>query len=513
MLPGKSYRPEDIVNILRKRFWLIIVPAALISAATAGIARKLPDVYRSTAMIQVIPPQVPGNLVTPSTTVSLQNRLLATTQTILSRTRLERLILDLNLYEAERKRQIMEDVVAEMRKDIHIDPAKGDTFTVTYDGRNPSMVMKVTESLASYFKDENMREGQRRAEDTTSFVESAVDEAKRKLQATEDKLRQYKLLHAGELPQQLQANMQAVQNINQQLTSLAQQMNNDNNAKVNLERSISQLEDMANVGTAQADPGGTAAQRLAAAKTELAMAVDVRGLKPDNPDYKKLQAAVKRLESEAQTEALKAPLSGGASPAESQRLARLAGYKDDLDRVKQNLELGKEREKQLRQQANVYQAYIDKVPMRDAELTELLRDYDTQNKLYQELFTAKEKSSMTVNAERRQIGEQFVLVDAARMPERPFSPNRLMINFLGILGGLGVGLALVALIEYRDTTFKTDDELATALALPVLAVVPLMKADSERKADFRKALMLNVGLASVVLVCLAVLTYSFVFIR
>jgi succinoglycan biosynthesis transport protein ExoP len=512
MLPGKTYKPEDVLAIIRKRFWMLVVPCAVVGATTAAVARKLPDMYQSTAMIQVIPPQVPTNIVAPSTNVSLNDRLQATKQTILSRTRLERMILDFGLYEAERKKQIMEDVVTSMRKDILIDPTKGDTFTVTYRGRNPAQVMKVTEALASSFKNENAQEGARRAEDTTSFVESAADEAKRKLQATEDRLKQYKLLHAGELPQQLQANMQAVQNINQQLASLAQQMNNDNNAKVNLERSIAQLEDQGNV-TATADPGGTAAQRLAAAKAEFALATDVRGLTPDNPIYKKLQAAVKRLESEAQTEALKAPLSGGASPAESQRLARLAGYKDDLERVKQNLELGKEREKQLRQQANVYQAYIDKVPMRDAELTELMRDYDAQNKLYQELFSAKERSSMSVNAERRQIGEQFVLVDAARMPEKPFSPNRVAWNFFGILGGLGLGLGLIALIEYRDTTFKTDDELATALALPVLAVVPLMKADSERKADFRKALMLNVGLASVVLVCLAVLTYSFVFIR
>ena len=93
MLPGKTYRPEDVLKILRKRFWLILVPAAIISAFTAGIARKLPDVYRSTAMIQVIPPQVPGSLLPPSTTVSLQQRINATQQTILSRTRFWSMLL------------------------------------------------------------------------------------------------------------------------------------------------------------------------------------------------------------------------------------------------------------------------------------------------------------------------------------------------------------------------------------------------------------------------------------
>src|SRR5262245_43711825 len=126
MLPGKTYKPEDILKILRKRFWVVVVPWAVIAAGTAGVARKLPDMYRSTATIQVIPPQVPGNIVQPSTTVSLQNRLQATQQTILSRTKLERLIQDFDLYKIERTKEIMEDVVQGMRNDIHIDSQKGD---------------------------------------------------------------------------------------------------------------------------------------------------------------------------------------------------------------------------------------------------------------------------------------------------------------------------------------------------------------------------------------------------
>jgi hypothetical protein len=99
------------------------------------------------------------------------------------------------------------------------------------------------------------------------------------------------------------------------------------------------------------------------------------------------------------------------------------------------------------------------------------------------------------------------------MPERPYSPNRLVINVFGLLGGLAFGIALAALLEYRDSTFRTDSEIASALSLPVLAVVPLMKAEVESKADFRKAMMLNAALASVVLVCMAVVAYSFVFMR
>src|SRR5262245_34045185 len=210
MLPGKTYKPEDVLKILRKRFWVVLLPWAIIAAGTAGVARKLPDLYRSTAMIQVTPPQVPNTIVQQATTVRLQDRLQATQQTILSRTRLERLIQEFGLYQEERKTEIMQDVVEDMRNDIEVLPTKGDTFTVSYKGRNPSTVMKVTERLASYFKEENSKVGTRAAEGTNSFVESQKEEAHRKLLAMEDRLKQYKLAHVGELPEQLAANMQAV---------------------------------------------------------------------------------------------------------------------------------------------------------------------------------------------------------------------------------------------------------------------------------------------------------------
>ena len=49
-----------------------------------------------------------------------------------------------------------------------------------------------------------------------------------------------------------------------------------------------------------------------------------------------------------------------------------------------------------------------------------------------------------VPGERRQIGEQFRLLEPARLPERPVGPSRLAVNATGALAGLGLGLVLVA---------------------------------------------------------------------
>src|SRR6185295_13183958 len=99
MLPGKKYAPEDIVKILRKRFWLIAVPWAVVAAGMSGVARVLPDLYKSTALIQVVPPQVPESIVKSLNNVTFNERLQATQQTVLSRTRLEGIIKEFKLYQ------------------------------------------------------------------------------------------------------------------------------------------------------------------------------------------------------------------------------------------------------------------------------------------------------------------------------------------------------------------------------------------------------------------------------
>ncbi len=157
-------------------------------------------------------------------------------------------------------------------------------------------------------------------------------------------------------------------------------------------------------------------------------------------------------------------------------------------------------EKQLAAQIASYQSRVEASTVRESELASLTRDYETIRKTYEALLAKQEESKIAANLERRQIGEQFRTLDQARVPERPISPNRPMINLIGALLGLGLGLGLVALMEYRDNSFRTDDEVVSLLALPVLAVVPVMLSRKERAARRRRNLALGLG---AIVLCLA----------
>ncbi len=157
MLPGKKYTPEDILRIIRRHLWLLLVPFAVISAATAVVARRLPDTYMSSTLIQVVPQQVSEDIVKSPVQQDIQERLASIKQLVLSRTRLERIIQEYNLYEKERQTWIMEDVVEQMRNQITVTGLQGDMFRVSYRGTQPRLVQKVTEKLASQLVEESMR--------------------------------------------------------------------------------------------------------------------------------------------------------------------------------------------------------------------------------------------------------------------------------------------------------------------------------------------------------------------
>lgn len=520
MLPGKTYKPEDVLHILRRRIWLLLVPFAVVAALTAVVARKLPDRYRSEALILVVPQRIPESYVKSTVTARIDDRLQSMMQQILSRTRLEQIIQEFNLYAEERKDgAIMEDVVARMRlKDIKAEPIQGDAFRVSYTGQNPRTVMKVTDRMASLFIEESLRDRELLAEGTNQFLESQLEDARRRLMAHEKKLETYRKQFAGQLPSQLDSNLQAIQNTQMQIQSTVESMNRDREKRLVIERQLGEASIPLPVSTAlpttaEGAAAGTAAQQLAIANAGLTAMQ--RRLKPDHPDIQAAKRTIRDLEKKAETEALEAPLSSDGparvvSPAEAFRQRRVTDLKAELAQLDRQIASQQREEARLRGLAGSYQQRIEVAPTRESEMTELMRDYTTLQTSYTNLLGKKEESQISANLERRQSGEQFKLVDPARLPEKPISPNRPLINLFGIVCGLGLGVALIALLEYRDASFKTDDEVTSVLSLPVLAVVPLMRSDVERRKVSRRNIVVGIGLGSTVTACLAVLVYTFI---
>lgn len=514
MLPGKKYTPEDLLAILRRRIWYILVPLAAISALTAVGARTLPDRYRSETLILVVPQRVPETYVKQTVTARIEDRLHSISQQILSRTRLERIIQEFDLYAESRRTGIMEDIVERMRRDITVRVVEGDAFRIGYVGDNPRTVMRVTERLASLFIEENLRDREVLAEGTSLFLEAQLDDARRRLIEHEKKLEDYRRRFSGQLPSQQESNLRVIQNVYAQIQTVVDSMNRDRDRRLILGRQIADAsaEQEAALASAAPAPAGpeTAAQQLAAARTGLA-GLEVR-LRPDHPDIGMMKRRIAELERKAEAEALATPVTPERrlTPADIARQRRLSEMRLEMEQIDRQIAHKEQEEQRLRVVVAGYQQRVELAPTRESELIELTRDYATLQSVYTNLLSKREDSKVAANLERRQIGEQFKLLDPARVPERPFSPNRQLIIMVGMVMGLGFGVGLIGLLEYRDGSFKTDDDVTDVLSLPVLAVVPLMRSDRERRRSMRWRIMMNLGLGSTVATCLAVLVYTFV---
>jgi capsular polysaccharide biosynthesis protein len=185
----------------------------------------------------------------------------------------------------------------------------------------------------------------------------------------------------------------------------------------------------------------------------------------------------------------------------------VATFKDELSTLDRQIAQREAADKVLRGQIAEVQRRIDATPTRDSEMIAITRDYESLKQIYTSLFQKSEDAKVAANLERRQIGEKFKIIDAARMPERPSSPDRLQFYLGGVFGGLLVGAALVGLIEYRDSSFRTDTDIVTVLALPVLATIPAILSRDDRAHRRRKRLyaVAAAGLVGVMVVGAVVL--------
>jgi len=156
-------------------------------------------------------------------------------------------------------------------------------------------------------------------------------------------------------------------------------------------------------------------------------------------------------------------------------------------------------ERRLRGEIGGYQARLEAVPGIESEWIALTRDYDTLQETYRGLLMKSENSKMAASLEQRAIGEQFRILDPARVPLKPHSPDRLRINLVGTMAGLGLGVVLLGLAHYRDTTMRSEGDALGAFKLPVLVLVPLVKTEADLLRGKRRRLLAAaaVGAASI----------------
>lgn len=536
MLPGRQLSISIVLFTLLRWRWLLITPALLGMLGGLFYSRWAPSLYRSDALIQIIPQRVPETYVSATVTERVEDRLRAIAQQVLSRTQLERLITDFSLFPDERRVRPLEDVVELMRSRIAIEPVAAartssgpndtEAFHVSFDYEDAVASQKVVERLASFFIDTNARERGAQADQTSAFLESQMADARTRLEQQEQRLKAFRERNAGRLPTQTQANMQAIQNAQLSLQALTESLTRDRDRKLILERLHRELASeseprSSSVGSAagSGDPVASALsadtspeRRLDAARQALAQ-MELR-LSEKHPDIGRMRRVIADLEKQVESAALQRPVAPDSkpveravSPEEARRRERLREQQAELESLDRQIAFKTNEEGRIRALVASYQARLEAVPGVESEWLALTRDYDTLQATYRELLAKSENSRIAASLEQRQISEQFRVLDPPRVPHKPFRPNRARINLVATAGGAALGVALVGLMFLRDSTMRSEVDVAGAIDLPVIALLPYVATGDEISARRRKLFFEACGGLAIV-AGLAVLTWA-----
>jgi succinoglycan biosynthesis transport protein ExoP len=496
--PGEKFNPQQFREIIRRRHWYFLIPLFAGWAVVWGASWILPSVYRSGTLILVEQPTVPQQYVVPNITGNLQDRLQSITQQILSRTRLLHIIESLNLYAGDRQKVAPDDLVERMRKDIEIELVHGQgreeltAFNVYFSAGNPYTAQQVTSALTNLFISENLEERQQQSEDTTKFLQTQLEEARKSLSEQEQKVREFKDQHLGELPGQLQSNLQILSGLQTQLQAEEDALNTAKQQGVYLQSLIGQYNALQrSPKTADGAPVGLPALNAELEKLRAQLADLSSHYTDRHPDVRKVKEQIAKTEKMKQQmiAALKAqPTSAAASTDDGEMKSEpTLQLQSQLQANKLEITNRGKSIRELQGRIAGYQAHLNQEPVREQQLTDLTRGYEQSKANYDELLKKKNDSELATSMELRQQGEHFRILDPPSLPIKPYSPDRLKWCGIALLAGLGLGVAFTAAAEFLDDRLYSEQELKDLVGLSILAEIPSVATAKEETRQQHRA--------------------------
>jgi polysaccharide chain length determinant protein (PEP-CTERM system associated) len=493
MLGHRVLNLEDYATILKRRWWIIAIPALILPIVAYGISHFVQPRYVSQTLVLVEQQKVPDSYVKPVVTEDLGARLATMKEQILSRSRLEPIIERFNLY--GNTKMSADDRIDAVRKNIEIKPIQSTIpgagglpgFFIAYQASDARTAQLVCGEITSLFVNESISDRTASAEGTTAFLQAQLADAKRNLDDQDSKLARFQEQNSGRLPDEQGANLNMLNSLNTQLDAATQTLGR-------LEQDKSYEEAMIAQQSAQnsTSSGGTVAPQTQQLELEglLSQEADLNSrYTADYPDVVTVRRKIKELRAQM-AKAPEPSATPAASTANRHDSLSIQQLRAQLHALEQAITQKKRDQAQLQVQIRGYQGRIQSTPAVQEQFKNITRDYQTAQQFYDDLLGKMNQSKMATDLEKRQQGENFKVMDAPNLPEAPTSPNRLVFATGGFAAGVALGLLIVAFIEYRDTAIRSERDIWAFTKLPTLAVIGFagdeQPAPSKRRWPFRR---------------------------
>ena len=532
---------EDMREKLRaywRRRLTFFVTAALCLLSAISLAVLLPPTYRSSATILIEQQEIPQELVRSAITSFADQRVQVISQRVMTTQNLLSLIDRYHLYPDIRLTKPREVLMQRMRDDIGmkmisadvIDPRSGHptqatiAFSISYQNESPDLALKVANDLTTLYLNENLTSRTQLAGQTSAFFAEEAAREQARIVELDKTLAAFKEKHQDRLPELATLNMQVsdrteleLRDVENRLTALDSQrilleaqlaqitptsqvfsesgqrvMNMEDRLKalksqlagykaryvlghpdiVTAEREVAGLEKevKSNDGTSDV------ARQLGDAKAQLAQAQEKYSA--DHPDVLRLQRVVGELEKDVAASPASRDLAKETAHADNPPYIQVKGQIDALMAEQKSSELKRD---ELRAKLDEYERRLAAAPAVERDYRALARDLDNAQLKYQQIRAKQSDVQISENLETERKGERFTMIEPPLPPEKPISPNRVLILVMGFVLSLGAGLGAVVLKDSLDPSIRGINDVRRLLTVPPLAAIPNIVTAAEAR--------------------------------
>lgn len=475
---------NQVVDVILRRKTIII--SCLLLGLTLGLAVYLtqPKIYQGTALLSYQQQKINPARMSPDEQTKIRDIVSTLSEIVTSRTNLEKVITNEGLYPELLEDLPMEDVVVLMRKHISITPSRrGDTFIVRYDNTDLNKVARVTNTLASNFIEENMKYREDKATETSAYTQDELDMAKVILDRKEAIMRDYKLKHYNEMPEQRIANMN-------RLTSLQTQYQSKQDSIQELERTRVLIRDQIEVrkqilaglaSESTLSPGN----KVVSAETDYmklerlrkTLALSQERYTDQHPKIKSLKKQIAYLEKLTANKK-EGPLLAGKTTQDNFD-ATLFDLQSEIKGIQLSIDKINKEKQDTQALIDQYEQWVGASPVREAEWSALTREYGELKRHYDFLVSQNLQAGSALHLEQKQKGSQFKIVDPARTPLKPINPDFVKIMAVFLLAGAALGGGILAVLEFLNNSFRDPVRLSQVFDLEVICSVPHLSLKKE----------------------------------
>ena len=529
--------PQDVMALLVRRKWWILLPFIALSAGVVLITAILPQMYVSQSLIVIRPRDVHDDFVKDLTAGSQVERLSVITERVLSDTNLKNVLDRFGDDLPEFHHLNLQERIVKLRNQVDLEFSGGErlkkagqvpvsSFRISSQNRNPIMAQKIVRQLTDVFIGEDRKNREANVNETAQFLQNQVDDLAARLAASDTKLKELRSRRRDELPNQLESNLRRLENLGNDNQALRRDRTNYVLAQGQFEQQLSETPKRIPKPIPAAPQGKSEDPEVKEYREILAevKAVSRRGYTEKSPDVQRLRLQLQRLEENMTPEQLalakepNIPPTRAASPETETETDTDATQinpvyvrtESTLEILKKQIEHIDERIAQNEEKIKVYNQHVNNVPQGEQELADVMRENNDLSRQYLEMSSKLAAARLSESAENQQKGAQFEIVDPATLPLKPTKPAKSMIMGAGVGVSLLFALAIAFLVDTATQKPWTHSDITHLLGIKVLVEVPRI-ATRDGVAEARKkkiAFLASVGAAAVLYAVCLYLAYD-----